>query len=196
MADKYFRPLGKVLGYVAEHTEIFLLVIFSLMLVVDVLLGILARFVRFEVVFATELGKYLFIWLCAVGISAAAKDNQHVRINFIVSALPVGRRVTWVISQVLFLIFSLFFLYLGTRLTWMHIEMNKSAMGFNFPMYVFTAAIPVGFALTSWRLARDIVWCFSKAPDYQPWQEQEPQGIPGTQLKSETMQETKDNKEQ
>jgi len=176
---------GKILRYIYDHTEVFLSVIFCVMLVTDVLLGILARFVRFEVVFATELGKYLFIWLCAIGISAAAKDNQHVRINFLVAFIPVSRKLTWVISQVFFLLFSLFFIYLGIRLTLMHIEMGKTAMGFNFPMYVFTAALPVGFLLTSIRLMIDIYKSLSDPLHYHPWEGQTPQGLPDSQIRDE-----------
>jgi hypothetical protein len=39
----------------------------------------------------------------------------------------------------------------------MHFSMKKSAVGFNFPMYVFTIAMPIGFFLTSLRLIRDII---------------------------------------
>jgi TRAP-type C4-dicarboxylate transport system permease small subunit len=126
------------------------------MLVVDVLIGILARFVHFQNVFATELGKYLFIWLCLIGISAAAKDNQHIRISFFVVRLPINPKITWILSQFIFLVFSILMFYVGLRLTWMHFSMGKSAVGFNFPMYVFTAALPLGFLLTSLRLFKDI----------------------------------------
>ncbi len=148
--------LLKFFSLLYDHTEGFLMVILTLLLVSDVLLGILARYVHFDVVFATELGKYIFIWLCAIGISAAAKDNQHVRIHFIARRIPINPRITWIITQFLFLIFSFFFFFWGLRLTWMHFSMNKLAMGFQFPMYIFTAALPVGFALTSIRLIQDI----------------------------------------
>ena len=39
----------------------------------------------------------------------------------------------------------------------MHFTMKKSAVGFNFPMYVFTIAMPIGFFLTSLRLIKDII---------------------------------------
>lgn len=39
----------------------------------------------------------------------------------------------------------------------MHFTMSKSAVGFNFPMYVFTAALPLGFLLTSLRLIKNII---------------------------------------
>ena len=149
--------LKKILKTVYHNTEGFLIVIFTILLVADVLAGILSRYIKFEIVFASELGKYIFIWLCAIGISAAAKDNQHVRISLIAERLPVSRKTAWITSQVLFLIFSLLFFYIGLRLTWMQFTMQKSAMGFNFPMYLFTAALPVGFALTSVRLIADII---------------------------------------
>ncbi|MFC2124035.1 TRAP transporter small permease [Bacteroidota bacterium] len=160
--------LIRLFRIIYHHTEGFLLLVLTILLVTDVLLGILARYVHFEIVFATELGKYLFIWLCAIGISAAAKDNQHVRINFIVEKLGVDRKITWILSQLLFLLFSLFFFFWGIQLAWMHFDMDKSAMGFIFPMYIFTAAIPVGFALTSIRLILDIAKCI-KSSDYTPW---------------------------
>lgn len=139
------------------HAESLLLWIFTVLLVVDVLLGIAARYIRFDIVFADELGKYLFIWLCMIGISAATKDNQHVRLTFISSSLPFSRKIISIISQTLFLAFSLFFVYWSSRLALMHFEMDKSVMGFHFPMYWFTIALPIGFALTSLRLTQDIV---------------------------------------
>ena len=72
--------LVKIFHLIYHHTEGFLLFVLTILLVTDVLLGILARYVRFEIVFATELGKYLFIWLCAIGISAAAKDKVSERL--------------------------------------------------------------------------------------------------------------------
>ena len=139
-----------------DKLEGYLMVFITTMLVIDVILGIAARFVHFEIVFATELGKYLFIWLCLIGISAAAKDNQHIRISYIAERLPLGPEITWKLSQSIFLIFSVLMLYLSIRLTWMQFTMKKSAVGFDFPMYIFTAALLVGFLLTSLRLIRDL----------------------------------------
>ena len=156
------------LRWFITHAEGILLWILTLMLLIDALLGILARYVQFEVVFADELGKYIFIWLCCVGISAATRDNQHVRLTFIASLLPFSRKFVRLLSQLLFLSFSLFFLYWSISLTWMHITMQKSVMGFHFPMYFFTAALPVGFALNSLRLIQDIEKILKKPTDQHP----------------------------
>lgn len=177
--NKFGKKLWKLLLSAYEYTEGFLLAALVLMLVADVLLGILARYIQFEVVFATELGKYIFIWLCAIGISAAAKDNQHVRLSFFVEKLPVDRKVTWVFSQVIFLIFTLFFFYWGAKLTLMHIALDKSAMGFHFPMFVFTAALPIGFALTSLRLVLDIISSIRGSYETPPWDNQKSTGLGG-----------------
>jgi len=166
--------------YLYEHTEGMLLFALASMLVTDVFLGILTRFVQFNIVFATELGKYIFIWLCAIGISAAAKDNQHVRINYIAQKLPVNRKIMWVLSQSLFLAFSVTFLVMGIKLTLMHIYLGKSAMGFNFPMYVFTAALPVGFGLTSLRLIINIIQTI-KGTNQAPWDSKTPEHLTGIQ---------------
>ena len=154
--------MGLRLRAVSERAEVILLWIFTIMLLSDVLLGILARYVDFPVVFADELGKYLFIWLCMIGISAATKDNQHVRLNFIAARLPVNPGILRAISQLFFLAFTLFYCYWTFTLVRMHFLMDKSVMGFRFPMYLFTAALPVGFALTSIRLIEDIIRVFRK----------------------------------
>jgi C4-dicarboxylate transporter, DctQ subunit len=159
---------ASIIKLVYQNTEAFLLCAFSLLLVMDVLFGILARYVHFDVVFADELGKYFFVWLCAIGISAAAKDNQHVRLNFVIERVPVNRKVTWVLSQLFFLSFTLFLFYWSMQLTHMHFTMNKSVMGFRFPMYVFTAALPVGFFLSSVRITHDVYRTF-KNKDHKPW---------------------------
>ena len=153
----HFVSIVLTLRALFQRAEGILLWVFTIMLLADVLLGILARYVHFEIVFADELGKYLFVWLCAIGISAAAKDNQHVRLNFIAARLPLSPKAVRVISQLLFLSFTLFYCYWTFRLTLMHFMMDKSVMGFRFPMYLFTAALPFGFALTSLRLILDIV---------------------------------------
>lgn len=172
------KPIKNFMLSVYENTELFLLIFFGVFLVTVVLLGILARYVHFDVVFATELGKYVFIWLSAIGISAAARDNQHIRINFIANRIPIPRKLIWVLSQLLFLFMTIFFLYWGFRLSVMHFSMNKSAMGFNFPIYVFTAALPVGFGLTTIRLISGLYAYFRNSAKSEPWLTQTPDGLP------------------
>ena len=145
----------------AEH---FLLWLFTILLLSDVLLGIFARYVDLQIIFADELGKYLFIWLCMIGISAATRDDQHVRLTFIASRMPLSSRVLRVLSQVLFLSFTLFFFYWSLQLSLMHLRMEKSVMGFRFPMFLFTVSLPFGFALTSFRLIQDIIGVLQGKP--------------------------------
>jgi TRAP-type C4-dicarboxylate transport system permease small subunit len=135
----------------------------------------MARYVNFDIVFADELGKYLFIWLCLIGISAAARDNQHIRLTYIAARLPVNQRLVDLTSQVLFLVFALLFLYWSARLTWMHLQMDKSVMGFRFPMFWFTLALPFGFGLTSLRLVQDII---NKIKQNGPERPNGPDGFP------------------
>ena len=150
------RPIS-TLRYATGLAEHILLWIFTTLLLLDVLLGILARYVDLPIVFADELGKYLFIWLCMIGLSAATRDDQHVRLSFISSRMPFSPRVLRATSQIMFLCFTLFFCYWSLQLSIMHFKMEKSVMGFRFPMFWFTASLPFGFALTSLRLIQDIM---------------------------------------
>lgn len=157
--------IGKNFRARADRAESILLWVFTVLLLADVMLGILARYVDFGIIFADELGKYFFVWLCAIGISAATRDNQHVRLTFIASRLPIPRKGIRLISQLLFLAFALFYFFWSFQLTRMHFTMEKSVMGFRFPMYLFTAALPVGFGLTSIRLVQDIIHIITSSSD-------------------------------
>jgi TRAP-type C4-dicarboxylate transport system permease small subunit len=163
-----------VLFVIYNNLEAFLIFIFTILLVIDVLAGISARHIHFEVVFATELGKYLFIWLCAVGISAAAKDHKHIRLTFFVERFPILPRVTWILSQILFLACAIFIFYWSLQLTIMQFSMQKSAMGFQFPIYIFTAALPVGFLLTAFRITVDIFIKLKHKDAVSPWEPTSP----------------------
>jgi TRAP-type C4-dicarboxylate transport system permease small subunit len=142
---------------VTDQTEQILLLFLGVFLLFDILVGIVYRYVHFQTVFAEELGKYLFIWFCCVGIAAAAKDNQHIRVDFFANKLPLSRKVTWLVSQVLFLCFAAFFCYVGSLVMLMHYNISSSAPGFDFPMWVFVAAVPFGYGLTCIRMIQHIV---------------------------------------
>lgn len=169
MNVKSNKNLKGIFYRIYNNVEFILIFFFVTLLVLDVLIGILARHIHFDVVFSTELGKYLFIWLCAIGIAAAAKDKKHIRMTFFVERIPVRPKITWIISQILFLSCTLFFFYWSLRLTLMQFEMQKSAMGFHFPMYIFTAALPIGFGLTTIRILEDILQKINSNDQTNPW---------------------------
>ncbi len=166
---KFNKNLKGIFCRIYNNVEFILIFFFVTLLVLDVLVGILARHIHFNVVFSNELGKYLFIWLCAIGIAAAAKDKKHIRMTFFVERIPVRPKITWIISQILFLSCTLFFFYWSLHLTMMQFEMQKSAMGFHFPMYIFTAALPIGFGLTTMRILEDILLKINFKDQTNPW---------------------------
>jgi TRAP-type C4-dicarboxylate transport system permease small subunit len=157
MAQREDQAKRRGLWYrITDQTEQVLLLFLGVFLLLDILTGIAYRHVHFNTVFAEELGKYLFVWFCCIGIAAAAKDNQHIRVDFFANKLPFPK-VVWLIGQIFFLCFTGFFFYFGLNLTLMHHSMGTSAPGFDFPMFVFIAAVPFGYALTCIRLIQNIV---------------------------------------
>jgi TRAP-type C4-dicarboxylate transport system permease small subunit len=158
MTEKQVKSKRRGFWYIiTDQTEQILLLFLGLFLLGDVLTAIAYRYVHFQTVFAEELGKYLFVWFCCIGVSAAAKDNQHIRVDFFAKKFPLNPKIVLLIDQLLFLCFTLFFFYVGLELTLMHFKMGTSAQGFGFPMFVFIAAVPFGYGLTCIRLVQDIV---------------------------------------
>jgi TRAP-type C4-dicarboxylate transport system permease small subunit len=61
--------------------------------------------------------------------------------------------------------------------------MEKSAMGFDFPVYYFTAALPVGFALTALRLTTNIIQTLKGNYNTPPWELSTASGLGGISTK-------------
>lgn len=83
--------------------EYYLIVILFSILIGVCFLQVLFRFVlNLPLAWTEELSRYIFIILIYCGASAAAKDNQHVRVELIDSLLPAKiKRIVDVVIRVI-----------------------------------------------------------------------------------------------
>ena len=89
-------------------------VILLAMLVLDVWLGVLVRYViPLPLTFTEELARYLMIWMALLAVSSGIAYREHIGVEFIFGRLPSKMRRWLAVSfdAMAFLFFALLFLY-------------------------------------------------------------------------------------
>lgn len=127
-------------------------VVLLLLLVLDVWLGVLARYVLpVSITFTEELARYLMIWMALLAISSAVVHRQHIGVGFLFERFPAGLR-RW-LSLGFSLIGCGFFVvlaYYGSGMV--ERAMNRSTMIFGLPRGYAVAAVPVAALLAAVQL--------------------------------------------
>lgn len=144
-------------------------------LIVIGLMGVVAAIVFGEVVgrgllgrsliVTDELSRYLMIWVVLLGGVLLVRENGHIRVDIVVSAMPPAwRRIVLTLADLLSLAF-LVTLTVVSALTTLEMR-SQHTITLGVPMALFYAALPVGGALMSALVARDLVGRISaRRPD-------------------------------
>lgn len=97
-------------NWLVERVCVFLLVV----LVLDVWLGVLARYViPLPMTFTEELARYLMIWMALLAVSSGIAHREHIGVEFVFSRLPdrVRRFLAVSFDIVAFIFFFALFWY-------------------------------------------------------------------------------------
>ncbi|MEV8468447.1 TRAP transporter small permease [Fluviibacterium sp. DFM31] len=104
------KRLSLRVNWVVERVCVALLVL----LVLDVWLGILARYViPLPMTFTEELARYLMIWMALLAVSSGIAHREHIGVEFIFSRLPapVRRWLATGFDVIAFVFFAALFYY-------------------------------------------------------------------------------------
>lgn len=107
---KRAKQASLAVNWVVERVCVFLL----LVLVLDVWLGVLVRYViPLPLTFTEELARYLMIWMALLAVSSGIAYREHIGVEFIFSRLPAGGRRWLAVSfdVIAFLFFFALFFY-------------------------------------------------------------------------------------
>ncbi|MDA9981776.1 TRAP transporter small permease [Gammaproteobacteria bacterium] len=109
LADKAIIASRRVNWYV-ERACVALMVL----LVLDVWLGVLARYVLpFQLTFTEELARYLMIWMALLAISSGISHREHIGVLLIFERFPpkVRKWLAVAFDLIAFMFFAVIFLY-------------------------------------------------------------------------------------
>ncbi len=109
LADKAIIASRRVNWYV-ERACVALMVL----LVLDVWLGVLARYVLpFQLTFTEELARYLMIWMALLAVSSGISHREHIGVLLIFERFPpkVRKWLAVAFDLIAFMFFAVIFLY-------------------------------------------------------------------------------------
>lgn len=121
-------------------------------LVLDVWLGVLARYVLpFHLTFTEEMARYLMIWAALLAVSCGAHRREHVGVAFLFERIPARAR-RWTLTLIDVVGFAFFALLLVYGVGFVEAGAKQFSMIFGVSMAVPYAAVPVAAALAATQL--------------------------------------------
>lgn len=149
----------KVIKWLDDHFEEYLLVLFSLVMVSVITLQVFMRFVlNSSLTWSEELARYCFVWLIYIGISYGVKKQRHIKVDVALALLKdKGKNILTLISNVLFLIFAIFVVIYGYDVAQSLLGFGQKSPSLSIPMGLVYLATPVGMGLTAIRLIQQII---------------------------------------
>lgn len=136
-----------------------MLVLFYSMLIL-ITLEVILRFIFSRgIAWSEEVSRYLFVWLIYFSISYACRNNRHIRVLVILKKFPEKiQKITMVISDVLFLTFTVFLLFAAKGVINYNSDVVNRAITVNISINILYMAGFIGFILMSIRISQSIIW--------------------------------------
>lgn len=149
----------KVLKWLDEHLESYLLVLISAVMVSVIALQVFMRFVlNSSLTWSEELARYCFVWLIYIGISYGVKKQRHIKVDIALILLKdKGKIVLNLIANAFFLFFALFVVFYGYEVAQSLLKFGQKSPSLGISMGIVYLATPIGMGLTAIRLLQQIV---------------------------------------
>lgn len=146
----------KILKWLDENIEAFLLIILSIVTVVVIFFQVVMRYVfSSSLVWSEELARYAFIWLVYIGVSYGVKKQAHIAVDAMNWILKKkGQFVLSMISSLGVFVFVTLLTYFSYEVV---IQINRVSPGMSFPLKYVYAAPMVGFLLCAIRVVQTTI---------------------------------------
>jgi len=111
-----------------------------------------------------EVQVYLVIWAVFLALGLVTAADRHVRADLFVAMFPPGfRRFVAIFGELLGLAFALLLLGYGTAVAWQTWSYGDvSTTSLRFPLWIYSAALPVGGLLMAVAYAQRCLKLFQK----------------------------------
>ncbi len=138
--------------------DIFLGVGFILIIAVAFLQVIMRVVVNDSLSWSEELVRYVYIWLCWVGVSLAERRNEHIKLTFITERFSVRvQKVIDICVSVILIVLSCWLIYQGITLVLSLQQTGAASVALKIPMHLVYLSMPVGMLLFGIRVVMKLV---------------------------------------
>ncbi|NOH78175.1 TRAP transporter small permease [Vibrio sp. RE86] len=130
--------------------------ILTALLILDVWLGVLDRYVlKLQLVWVEELARYIMIWAILMAVPCCTAGREHMGLEFVTKRFPITvQQIIKLCVGALTCAFFSYIAYLGY--TFAEKGANQLSTVFSMPMAYAYAAIPVTFTLSGFQAF--LVW--------------------------------------
>jgi TRAP-type C4-dicarboxylate transport system permease small subunit len=156
-----------ILRRIDRDAELWLLLIFYVMLVVTMAVEVLRREVfSYSSIWGEEIVRYSFIYLAWIGASAAVKERAHIRIDVIMHYLgPRPKALLYIFGDLVMFAVALVALYWSFETVLVSAHFGSVTDGLRVSKVWFLMAVPIGFTLIVWRLLQSFARDFRSLRD-------------------------------
>ncbi|MDR0495837.1 MAG: TRAP transporter small permease [Treponema sp.] len=133
---------GKLKNYLEKGIDGIAVLFFAAVFIL-VLAQILMRWLfKNPIVWSEELIRLMYVWICFIGWTLASRYRTHIKITFIIDALPpVPQKLLASVNNLLLLLFSVFMVYYGIKMTAIGSHGRAVSLPLNFALvYVIAPA--------------------------------------------------------
>lgn len=148
-----------LLRRIDRDAELWLLLVFYVMLVITMAIEVLRREVfSYSSIWGEEIVRYSFIYLAWIGASAAVKERAHIRIDVLMHYLgPRPKALLYIFGDIVMFIVAVIALYWSFETVLVSAHFGSVTDGLRISKVWFLMAVPLGFALIVWRLLQSFV---------------------------------------
>lgn len=162
----------KLLRFLNDHFEEYLLVVLMVVEVVVVFAQVVTRYVfHSPLAWSEELARYMFIWLVWIGAAYATKLRKNIIIDVVASKFKGNvKLISEIINFVLFVVLMLFMLWTTSTVMMQVYESNSIGTGTHLPMWIVWLSLPLSMALNLLRYTQNFVY------DMKHWNDDKKEG--------------------
>lgn len=135
---------------------------FSALLLLVIILAIwyqvFARFFYISTKGIEEMGSYLLIWVCYLGVAFGLKKGRHIRVDIIYGRMPKNiQRIFLIIGNLICILYSIIITWEGIKMIGVFHKLGELSLILRIPLYIVNIAVPVGMVLFALEALREIV---------------------------------------
>lgn len=148
-----------MLGMLDRNAERWALLIFYTMLVITMAVEVIRREVfAYSSIWGEEIVRYAFIYLAWIGAAAAVKERAHIRIDVIFNYVPVRvKALLYIFGDLVMLTIAVLALYWSFETVAVSWKFGSVSHGLRVSMVWFLMAVPLGFAIMTFRLVQSLI---------------------------------------
>ena len=167
--------MKKILHYLDEYLEEFLMVIFLIAMTIIMGIQIFSRYILgMSLSWSEEITRYLFIWSAFLSVSLCTRKCISIKIDQFIQLFPKRGKSLWkVLNLTVEFVFFVYlipysFIYLKNT-----IESGQVSPACGLPMYYVQSAPFICFTITAFRIAQRWVgeWKIVLGKDHKPLEE-------------------------